>query len=509
MSRGAKALQIVFVIAIVIAGLLVAGGGASRAILRNAVSVYWFPLFDKPSDASQMCVTPILHNHYFSDFQSEFCRLRHDRVYREPTLERGFALLETPTSLESHDAKIELRHNESSTVKQSFEVAALETAEDLGSRERSLILRLVTRVNQGTVSVNDARDAIAAAENTPSSRQFPSFFIFLLPFLLFGSTAMAFWWALSIVLLGTVTVALYFRKELSWFWPAIFPFLHALYRGNFPWIVAGLFVMIWVVRKDDKWGWTLIILASLLKPPLLLFSLWYFITGKWSRVVAAIGMFSFIQLSASIIIFGDPTVFIKPLLTALSGSQVLGAGESGIGFRSDVSVLLAFFTDYMQQGEVPAVISSNAVLAVGPLLILFMYIAILSFTHLKMNTVDEKRFSMFVLSTAAVVVLAAGPSFLYSLCIVAGTVSALKVSGVYRGLAALSMIPIWIPLPLATRDVMDLYEPNGYNFMTSQSWTLGALISSIALLLIVVLGIRSITFTPSTLIRQNATRAAT
>jgi len=403
---------------------LVQGWSLSKNVdaLRNAILIVGHPWSDEPGDAPKDCITPIVGEHFFGDFQSEYCRLIKNDVYAD---------------------------------------------------------------------TNDS-------DVTPPSRQFPSYFLFLAPFMVFGDVSGAFWSALITVGVLVATATSRLRVNLSSYWPAMLPAAMAIYRGNLMWIVASVFIMIWAIKKDSPSGWVWIALAAMIKPHLLLFSTWYLYSREVRRFALVIGFFVLGQYVSASILFSDVPVVLGILQQTLFGGSVLLSSDFRLGIRSDIAVLIALFdnivdfSNYATANEVPAPVEIKHWYATVPVAVILLFFVFIVSTSRPRRLIAESQFASFLALVSSLCVLVAGPSFYYSLLPLAICMIASRQLLVVRFLTTLALLPLLIPIPIASRSKLDLHEYSSYSEFGWQSWTFFSVLSALALVLIATICARTI-----------------
>jgi len=303
---------------------------------------------------------------------------------------------------------------------------------------------------RGHIAPNDALAALTKAEKLPTTRQFPSYFLFLLPLLPFVDVRTA----LVIALLVTLTLVWFVLRRLSVPHIRLLPLIpavsYAIWRGNLGWILALALLMLWLIRmRESRTSPLLLLLSAAIKPTLLLFSILYLKQRRYRFFVWSLTGFCVLQAASGFIFFDSITEVTRLISVTLESNKTLTAANQRLGMRSDMYSLLAGFARYAVGLGVTWLPRDGWNLALTILrLVLVILICTIAFTLGRAKPDQMKSDGSLALLVATVILLFSPPTFLYSLALV-GVIPLIYRFKFYVNLFVTAIvIPIFIPLPI-------------------------------------------------------------
>jgi len=303
---------------------------------------------------------------------------------------------------------------------------------------------------RGHIAPNDALAALTQAEQPLATRQFPSYFLFLLPLMPFANVQFAF----AIALLVTLTLCRFVLRRLSathirvlLLIPAI---CYAIWRGNLAWTLAVALLLLWLTRMRESLTSPFpLLLSAALKPTLLLFSILYLKQRHYHHFIWSLIGFCVLQAVSGFIFFDSIAEVTKLVSVTLESNNTLPATNQRLGMRSDMYSLLVGFARYAVGLGVTWLPSYGWSLALSILrLMLVILICAIAFTLGRTKPDQMKLDGSLALLVAAVILLFSPPTFLYSLVLVGVIPLVYRFKLYINVLIGMIAIPIFIPVPI-------------------------------------------------------------
>jgi len=341
------------------------------------------------------------------------------------------------------------------SIHEAFDVAAkvridLRSDPYLVTDDQSDVHLLVDGLLRGLIEPGPAHSALAQAEVVPGTRQFPAFFVYMLPLLLLDDLRVVLATVFVLVLLVLYWVLRKVaakRVDVLLLVPSVG---YAAWRGNFAWIVATALLLSWLAKfaKEEKKS-LLLICAAALKPNLLLFATLYLSRRNFKQFMTVVLGFIVVQIASGLLFMENSSDVRRLVKVSISSSNLFGADDQRLGMRSDLYSLITAVGRYIFSTDnfwIPSVAGTKLISLIGIFVVTF--ICLLSMILGQRIDESQKCYGALTLIIAAGTLLVSPPTFIYSLMLVGVVPIVFDFGRSIRVLIAAVLLPVLVPLPV-------------------------------------------------------------